>query len=74
MFYGALVHQPLQVLVYIVDCGNFEKLYKDLKLAIRDFSSDKDFMTNLGDGDFFTYYSSTVKNYFFWKYENYLRD
>lgn len=54
--------------------GNFEKLYKDLKLAIRDFSSDKDFMTNLGDGDFFTYYSSTVKNYFFWKYENYLRD
>ena len=54
--------------------GNFEKLYNDLKLAIRDFSSDKDFMTNLGDGDFFTYYSSTVKNYFFWKYENYLRD
>lgn len=54
--------------------GNYDELYNKLKIAIRDFSSDKDFIEYLGDTDFFTYYSSTVKNYLFWKYENYLRD
>lgn len=54
--------------------GDYEKLCSDLKTAIKDFSSDKDFIEYLGDSDFFTYYSSTIKNYFFWKYENYLRD
>jgi Uncharacterized conserved protein len=54
--------------------GDYDKLYSDLKKAIKDFSSDKDFIEYLGDSDFFTYYSSTIKNYFFWKYENYLRD
>lgn len=54
--------------------GDYDKLCADLKVAIRDFSSDKDLIEYLGDSDFFTYYSSNVKNYFFWKYENYLRD
>lgn len=54
--------------------GDYDQLYNDLKKAIKDFSSDKDFIEYLGDSDFFTYYSSTIKNYFFWKYENYLRD
>lgn len=54
--------------------GDYDELYSDLKKAIKDFSSDKDFIDYLGDSDFFTYYSSTIKNYFFWKYENYLRD
>ena len=54
--------------------GDFDKLYEDLKIAIKDFSSDKTFIENLSDGDFFNYYSSNVRNYFFWKYENYLRD
>ena len=54
--------------------GDYEQLYSDLKMAIQDFSSDKEFIEYLGDTDFFTYYSSSVKNYFFWKYENYLRD
>jgi uncharacterized protein with ParB-like and HNH nuclease domain len=54
--------------------GDFDKLYDNLKRAIKDFSSDKDFIDYIGDCDFFTYYSSNIKNYFFWKYENYLRE
>lgn len=52
--------------------GIYDELYNKLKIVIRDFSSDKDFIEYLGDTDFFTYYSSTVKNYLFWKYKNYL--
>jgi uncharacterized protein with ParB-like and HNH nuclease domain len=55
-------------------CGDFDKLCEDLKIAIKDSNSDKAFIDNLSDGAFFTYYGSNVKNYFFWKYENYLRD
>lgn len=54
--------------------GDYEKLYADLKSAILAFSSDKNFIENLSDGDFYTYFSSNVRNYFFWKYENYLRE
>jgi len=54
--------------------GDFQKLYSELKTAINNFSSDKEFIAYLSDGDFYSYYSSNIKNYFFWKYENYLRD
>lgn len=54
--------------------GDYETLCTDLKNAIKDNSTEKDFLEYIGDTDFFTFYSSNVKNYFFWKYENYLRD
>lgn len=54
--------------------GDYDKLCEDLKVAIKYFSLDKSFIENLSDGEFYTYYSSNIKNYFFWKYENYLRD
>jgi hypothetical protein len=54
--------------------GDFQELYSKLKNAINNYGSAKDFLSYLRDGDFYTYYSSNVKNYFFWKYENYLRD
>jgi len=54
--------------------GDYDQLFSDLKIAIKDFSSDKDFVEALGDSEFFLNYSSTIRNYFFWKYENYLRD
>lgn len=54
--------------------GDFPKLLSDLKLAIKYFSSDKHFIEYISNTDFFNYYSSNIKNYFFWKYENYLRD
>jgi uncharacterized protein with ParB-like and HNH nuclease domain len=53
--------------------GDFEQLRDNLKDMINGYSPEKDFMKLLGDSDFYEYYSSPVKNYFFWKYENYLR-
>lgn len=54
--------------------GDYDKLCEDIKIAIRDFSSDKGLIEKLSETEFFNNYSSIVKNYFFWKYENYLRD
>lgn len=54
--------------------GDYDNLCDDIKIAIKDFSSDKGFVEKLSESEFFNNYSSIVKNYFFWKYENYLRD
>lgn len=54
--------------------GDYDNLCEDIKNAIKDFSSDKGFIEKLSESEFFNNYSSIVKNYFFWKYENYLRD
>lgn len=54
--------------------GDYDNLCEDIKIAIKDFSSDKGFVEKLSESEFFNNYSSIVKNYFFWKYENYLRD
>ena len=38
-----------------------------------EFGGDEAFLAALEDKNFFDRYKSSVKNYFFWKYENYLR-
>ncbi|MDU1228907.1 MAG: DUF262 domain-containing HNH endonuclease family protein [Clostridium sp.] len=53
--------------------GNFEDLISHIKDIIGEYSVDKKFIEDLKYEDFCSYYSSNVKNYFFWKYENYLR-
>ncbi len=55
--------------------GDFSKLESHIISLIRGIKSDDDFIKRLSRPDFFTSnYSSMDKNYFFWKYENYLRD
>ena len=55
--------------------NDFSKLESHIISLIRGIKSDDDFIKRLSRPDFFTSnYSSMDKNYFFWKYENYLRD
>ncbi len=53
--------------------GNFDVLRKQLIEDIEYFGPKSKFIEYISDSDFFEYYSTTTKNYFFWKYENYLR-
>lgn len=53
--------------------GDFDELYTKLKGNIEYFSNSKVFIENLKYHDFFNYYNKSDMNYFFWKYENYLR-
>ncbi|CBH22645.1 protein of unknown function [Acetoanaerobium sticklandii] len=53
--------------------GDYSLLKDELKSAIYTYSSNADFISYLTWGDFFDY-SSNIKNYFYWKYENHLRD
>lgn len=54
--------------------GNFEKIYDEIKSLIISLGDDDKFINKLQDKDFFKEYSSQDRNYFFWSYENYLRD
>lgn len=53
--------------------GDFEELIDSIKNIIKEYSNEKRFIEDLGYEDFCNYYSSGIKNYFYWKYENYLR-
>lgn len=54
--------------------GDFDKLESTIVSLIKSIKTDDEFIKRLSRPDFFTTYSSLDKNYFFWKYENYLRD
>ena len=53
--------------------GNFKNASDEIIAMIKDVESDDAFIQALTSPDFFTKYSSSEKNYFYWKYENYLR-
>ena len=53
--------------------GDFKKASDEIIEMIKDVESDDAFIQALKSTDFCTKYSSPEKNYFYWKYENYLR-
>ena len=53
--------------------GDFRKASDEIIEMIKDVESDDAFIQALKSTDFCTKYSSPEKNYFYWKYENYLR-
>lgn len=53
--------------------GNFKNASDEIIAMIKDVESDDAFSQALTAPDFCTKYSSPEKNYFYWKYENYLR-
>lgn len=55
--------------------GNFDSLTNSIIELIKDerVGNDESFISALEDKNFYRKYSSSYKNYFFWKYENYLR-
>lgn len=53
--------------------GNFQNASDEIIAMIKDVESDDAFIQALTAPDFCTKYSSPEKNYFYWKYENYLR-
>lgn len=53
--------------------GDFVKLRADIKGLLKEYSDEKRFVEELRRYDFYNRHSSKIKNYFFWKYENYLR-
>ena len=53
--------------------GDFEWLKIKIATLIRENSSEKEFIENLCREDFYLKYNTSERNYFFWKYENYLR-
>lgn len=55
--------------------GNFNSLINSIIDLIKDqnVGTDESFISALEDKNFYPKYSSTYKNYFFWKYENHLR-
>lgn len=55
--------------------GNFHSLTNSIIDLINDegVGNDQSFISALEDKNFYRKYSSAYKNYFFWKYENYLR-
>ena len=55
--------------------GDFDSLCNSIISLISspEVGNDESFISALEDKNFFDKYSPTIKNYFFWKYENYLR-
>lgn len=55
--------------------GDFDSLGNSIISLIKnsEVGTDDTFISSLEDKNFFEKYSSSTKNYFFWKYENYLR-
>lgn len=54
--------------------GNFKSVVEEIVQMIKSVDSDDAFIQAPSAPDFCTKYSSTEKNYFYWKYENYLRE
>lgn len=52
----------------------FETLYKKITKIIYELGDDKKFLNELGKDNFYNSYSAIERNYFFWRYENYLRE
>ncbi len=53
--------------------GDFKSTSDEIITMIKEVESDDAFKQALTAPDFFSRYSSPDKNYFYWKYENYLR-
>ena len=53
--------------------GDFKKAADEIIDMIKSVENDNAFVQALSASDFCTKYSSPEKNYFYWKYENYLR-
>ena len=54
--------------------GNFKNLFDELKVLIISLGDKEKFLNKLQNKDFYKEYSSQDRNYFFWSYENYLRN
>ncbi len=54
--------------------GDFKNLFKEIKTLIISLGDNKKFLKKLENEEFFKEYSSQDRNYFFWSYENYLRN
>ncbi len=54
--------------------NQFEKLYKKIAQLTLSLGSDEKFLEELGDNDFYNKYKTSERNYFYWKYENWLRN
>lgn len=54
--------------------GDFIELGNALTLLSAGYCDDKSFKTNLSYTDLYTWVNAKDLNYFFWKYENYLRE
>jgi len=53
--------------------GDFENLYTEIASLTRTLITNEDFEKALCDNNFYEKYKTHERNYFFWKYENYLR-
>ena len=53
--------------------GDYAALYDRIRNMIMSLGDDDKFIEKLSSKDFFNEYSSQDRNYFFWSYENYLR-
>ncbi|GAD89905.1 hypothetical protein VHA01S_029_00380 [Vibrio halioticoli NBRC 102217] len=53
--------------------GDFSKLFIEILNSTKRYCDDKSFRTNLSYPDLYQWINSKDLNYFFWKYENYLR-
>ena len=54
--------------------GDFKQLASEIIDLIKKIDPDNSFMENLQDKNFYNNYDTIERNYFFWKYENYLRE
>lgn len=54
--------------------GNYKKLKDDLKAHIKSYSSESKFISNLSDEYIYDEMAQNDLAYFFWNYENYLRE
>lgn len=53
--------------------NQFENLYKDIAHLTVLLGDDEKFLKELEDSDFYNKYKTFERNYFYWKYENWLR-
>lgn len=54
--------------------GDFDHLFIEIESLILSLGDDDKFISKLKDKDFYKDYTSSDRNYFFWTYENYLRE
>lgn len=53
--------------------GDFKSLANEIVSVIKDYSSNEEFEEKLLKSDFYNKFKPLQRNYFFWKYENWLR-
>ena len=54
--------------------GDFEQLFDSLISLVKQYCNEKSFKENLSHSDLYNWINKKDLNYFFWKYENYLRE